>query len=67
MPARAGVERLAQLLPVTITEFWPSKRLARCARSFETRLRPLADLLALQLGERGEDGKEDIADKLVLR
>jgi hypothetical protein len=36
-------------------------------RLFETRLHPLADLLALQLGERSEDGKEDIANKLVLR
>src|SRR5690349_8942907 len=65
MPAVAGIERGAQLRPFTIAEFWPAETLTRCARPFETRLRPLADLLTLKLCERGEGGQEDVADELV--
>jgi len=50
VPALTGVEGRAQLLPVTIAEFRPPEDLAACARTFETGLRTLADLLALKLG-----------------
>ncbi len=53
-PAMAGIERNAQLLYVTITEFRPAEDFALRASSFETGLRPLADLFALELCERGE-------------
>ena len=67
VPALTGVEGGAQLLFVTIAEFRPPEALTVCSRPFETSFRPLADLLALELGERREGGQEDVADELVLR
>jgi hypothetical protein len=67
MPAVAGSERRDELVSITIAKFLPSKNLAFCSRSFETGFRPLTDLFALQLGERGERGQKDISDEFVLR
>ena len=54
VPAVAGFERQDEF--VTIAEFRPAQRFALRASSFETGLRPLADLFALELCERGQGG-----------
>jgi hypothetical protein len=65
MPAIAGFERRKQLFPITVAEFRPAQDLAFCARPFEAGFRPLADLLALELCQRGEGGKQDVAYQFV--
>jgi hypothetical protein len=67
MPTLAPVERGPQPLPITIAEFRPAEDHAVCTRAFETGLCPLADLLALELGERGERRQQNVADEFVLR
>jgi hypothetical protein len=51
VPAVAGFERQYELVTTTIAEFRAAQDFALRASSFETGLRPLADLLALQLCE----------------
>jgi hypothetical protein len=67
VPAVPAIERCAQSLPVAIAEFRPPEHLAHRTRSLDAGLRPPTDLLAFELGERGEGRQQDVADEFVFR
>ena len=67
IPAIARFERRGQFVAITIAEFRPAQDLAPCARPFEASFRPLTDLFALELCQRGKSCEQDVPDELVLR
>jgi hypothetical protein len=67
VPTAAPVKRGAQLLALPGAKRRPSQVPSPGASAFKPSLGALADLLALELGERRENREEDIADQLVIR